>query len=149
MGPFVRLCQLSGFIPFRMEIDPLTKTFRRFNFSLCHPLTWWFVGVKMACSTSFVFSAQLVQSLLLEIQADEAYRLKICLCCQEIFEMTCLTLIQLSLFRCSHLRKAAELIRKADETLQCVSNAALQRDTVTRRIIVGVLFTLCQVKSIN
>lgn len=42
LRPFVRLCQISGLFPFRLESDSETKHFKRFVFSFFHPLTFWY-----------------------------------------------------------------------------------------------------------
>lgn len=43
LRPFVCFCQLFGLIPFFIENDNSSKKrFKKFSFSLCHPVCWWF-----------------------------------------------------------------------------------------------------------
>ncbi len=43
LRPFVHLCQIIGVIPYSMELDPETKAFRRFNFSIKSIPAWLYI----------------------------------------------------------------------------------------------------------
>ena len=43
LGPFVRLCQFTGLISFRMILDAETGRFQSFAFSWRQPITWFFI----------------------------------------------------------------------------------------------------------
>ena len=143
LRPFVWFCQFSGFIPFRMEIDPETKKFQRFSFSFRHPLTWWFAFVKIMSLGLLYFDFYVIQSLL--SKADDNLQW-ICSLCQEIFQVAIVVVVQLVLLRVSHLIKAIEWARKADETWASTANMAVHTDNVIYRTFAGIFFTLCAVK---
>ena len=148
IGPFVQICQLIGFIPFRMEIDPQTKTFRRFTFSMRDPLTWWFIVLKIFAlgALSFSLYTTLFSSPIDPMLKDEAVSLKeISFVCQTIIAIAFDFTLQFVMIRYSNLGNAIEFIKKADETLESVSNVERRKDSVISRTIVGVLFTLCLV----
>ena len=146
IGPFVRICQLIGFIPFRMEIDPQTKTFRRFTFSMRDPLTWWFIVLKIFALGALCFSlyAILFSSPIDPMPNDEAVKF-VSSVCQPIITIASMFIEQFFMIRYSNLGNAIEFIKKADETLESVSNIERRKDSVISRTIVGVLFTLCLV----
>lgn len=58
LRPFFRLCQLSGFIPYRMEFVGETggsnKTCR-FSFSFKYPITWWYIFLCLAHLGGFFY----------------------------------------------------------------------------------------------
>ena len=143
LRPFVWFCQFSGFIPFRMEIDPETKKFQRFSFSFRHPLTWWFAFVKIMGLGVLYSDFYVIQSLL--SKADDNLQW-ICSLCQEIFQVAIVVVVQLVLLRVFHLIKAIEWARKADETWASAANMAVHTDNVIYRTFAGIFFTLCAVK---
>lgn len=57
---FFRLCQFSGFLPFRMEIDQTTGGLKTFSFSLRHPVMWWYL---MGCLSSVIVFSLLIKEL--------------------------------------------------------------------------------------
>lgn len=42
LRPFKWLCQLCGFFPYQMEVNPVTKRFKCFTFSIFHPVAFWY-----------------------------------------------------------------------------------------------------------
>ena len=54
LGPFIRICQLSGLIPFTMELDSKTGKFHRFRFSWRHYVTWYYLAVWILQVAGFV-----------------------------------------------------------------------------------------------
>ena len=149
LRPFVWFCHLSGFIPFRMRIDPETK-FQRFTFSFRHPLTWWFFVSKIIFLVFlYVFLNSMLPTLLLTLNAKEISLRALSFQSQVIFQIGILTTIQCIVLRCSHLRKAIELIQKADETLKSLPHTVVQKDTVIRRTLIGVVASITLVKIFN
>ena len=145
LGPFVRLCQLSGFFPFRMELDAETGRFLGLRqFSWRHPLTWWFLTVKLVTLSFVVPWVGMVRSLL--SKTDQEMLLKACLSCQEIFAMVVSVMIFLTPLGFSRLGRAVDLIRKADDCLLSVPEAVRGGDTVILRTCTGFLATLGAVK---
>ena len=63
----IRWGNALGVVPFRMELDPDTGTFRRFNFSWKHPATWWLVVsfflLAFLSATSIGFFVTIVKML--------------------------------------------------------------------------------------
>lgn len=57
---FFRLCQFSGFLPFRMEMDQTTARLKTFSFSLRHPVMWWYLT---GCFTSVIIFVLLLDEL--------------------------------------------------------------------------------------
>jgi len=54
LRPFIRLCQILGLIPYSMEIDPETKSFHRFRFSMRSLPAWWYIIALVAQAVGFV-----------------------------------------------------------------------------------------------
>ena len=52
---FFRVFQISGILPFRMEIDATTGNFSKFSYSLKYPITWWCVITSIISTVFFVF----------------------------------------------------------------------------------------------
>ena len=149
LRPFVRFCQLSGFIPFRMEMDSETKKFQRFSFSFHHPLTWWFFIMKFIIFVSFCMMFPISQKHFLQLNAEWGSKISNCFVSMIIFESLVLVMFQLTLIRYSHLRKAVELIVKAERTFKSVSNMVEHKNTVTQRTFFGLLFIFIQVKPVE
>lgn len=65
----VRVCNLTGLMPFGIKRDPKTKRITNFYFAYWHPFTWWcfatFIGqvVVMFLMASSLFKAIMNQSL--------------------------------------------------------------------------------------
>ena len=148
LRPFVRLCQLSGFIPFRMEVDSETKKFQQFSFSFHHPLTWWFFIIKFIIFVSFYMLFSISQKFFPQLNAEWGSKISICFVSMIIFQYLIIVVMQLSMFRCSRLRKAIELIVKAKQTLNSVSKMAEHKNTVTRRTFFGLLLIFILVKPV-
>ena len=147
---FVWFCQLSGFIPFRMRIDPETKKFSGFSFGLHQPLTWWFFVSKIVfLGYLYILFHSLLPGLLMMLKAEEVSLRANSFLIQIIFLLVILVTIQYIILRCSHLKKAIELIQKADETLRYLPHKAVQKDTVIRRTLIGVVTSIALVKIFN
>ena len=140
LRPFVWFCQFSGFIPFRMEIDPETKKFQRFSFSFRHPLTWWFAFLKILTWLSLCY---VIVSWAREMSRAKQLSLEhICSMSLGIFHLLAMITVQFTLLHCSSLAKAIASIKKADESYEC---NLLHEDTVIRRTSIGFLLALCWV----
>ena len=148
LRPFVWFCQLIGFIPFRMELDSETKKFQRFSFSLRHPLTWWFTITKLSNCVFICIAVYTSISSFSKLNAEWSSKKGICFISMLIFYVLVIVIIQLALVRCSHLRKAIELIVRAEGTFKSVSKMADRKNTVTQRTFFGVLIIFSQVKPV-
>ena len=148
LRPFVRLCQLIGFIPFRMEVDSETKKFQRFSFSFRHPLTWWFIITKLSNCVSFCIGVYISISIFSKLNAEWSSKKGICFISSSMFQCLVIVIIQLALVRCSYLRKAIELIVRAEGTFKSVSKMAEHKNTVTQRTFFGLLFIFSKVKPV-
>ena len=148
LRPFVWFCQLIGFIPFRMEVDSETKKFQRFSFSFRHPLTWWFSITKLSNCVFICIAVYTKISGFSKLNYEWSSKNGICFMSMLIFHYLFIITIQLALVRCSHLRKAIELIVRAEGTFKSVSKMAGRKNTVTQRTFFGVLIIFIQVKPV-
>ena len=149
LRPFVWFCQLSGFIPFQMRIDPQTNKFQRFTFTFRHPFTWWF-GFLHIFSASYIYAVyRSLEAILTSYVKTQSDLIKYYFLCVTIFQVVTLVTASFSFLRCSRLGKAIELIQKVGETLKSLSNMAEPKDTVIRRSIIGVATSLVVVKLFN
>ena len=143
LGPFIRICQICGFVPFRAETDAVSKIPLGFSFSLRDPLLWWFLLLKAYNVSGLVVGISMeLNSIFQRLNSDQHF-----FACIGIVQVITIFLTQLAVFRCSHLRRAIELIHKADEAMAPVSKTHASRDGITRRILTDVSLCLCLVKT--
>ena len=144
LRPFTWFCQFCGFIPFRIELDPHTKTFERFSISNRRSFAaMWFASVKALFLGCAAYTATLLMRLSGGKTNEKNQLLPFIslLCNLSLFAIILLT-VQFSMLRCSHLGKAIELIKKADDSLASVWNSALHRDSVILRTYISVFFII-------
>ena len=141
LHPFIRICQLSGFIPFRMEIDPLTKKFQGLAFSCL--LGWWSAFLKMIslAGVIFIIMWDIVPKSLVA-RGEQASLKTFCFQCMGVSQVISVFMIQLTALRSNHIRKAMELIQEADDILESVANSAVPEDTIVRRTFIGAVLTV-------
>ena len=149
LRPFVWFCQLIGFIPFRMEVDSETKKFQRFSFSFRHPLMLWFAVSRILIFVSFFITFYVVILYFPLFNSEWSSRKGFSYITVMIFQSVVSLMIQLTLIRCSRLRKAVELIVKADGTLKSISNMVEHKNTVTQRTFFGLLLIFIKVKPVE
>lgn len=146
LSSFFRLCQFSGFLPFRMETEQDTRRFQKFSFSLCYPITWWSVN---NCIVSILVSTLLI---------EEMFTNSDIISLPFIIKITTLTVIILHLvlsiscrfwliFRFPTVSKAIQLMQKV-ETHQQDNQPADCKSTLKSRTVLGV-FSTCLGVSID
>lgn len=144
---FVRYCQLCGFSPFRIQIDPQTRKFQQFTYSFRHPVTWWFFLVKiiflggLAAIFYSVKSASILSENKEEATHFDLLNISVVLFCTTIF-----IIVQLNILNYSTLAEAIEYIKKADQILDSISSATLCKDSIIRRTLAGIVFSFSWVK---
>ena len=137
LGPFLRLCQISGLVPFRMEIDPQTKQFQRFVFSYFHPITVWYVLSNILAMNQILLTGLVYQQL----QTLESVLWAVIRWISFGFGAGLLFLP----FFSYHIRNVVKMINQFDETLKPVTTKP--SFTVARRTFMCVVFGLIPVKS--
>ena len=148
---FIWFSQLCGFIPFRMQINAETKKFERFLFSFRHPLTWWFLFLKTVSLSGLVLLIYpfVMKSKGPNHEKEDTFLKKICSKFADVAQFAVSFSCQLVMFRSSHLGKAVELIVKADEQMESVSNTAVHKDGIIRRTLSGIFLAVASVKWMN
>ena len=144
---FVRYCQLCGFSPFRIQIDPQTRKFQQFTYSFRHPVTWWFFLVKIIFlgGLAAIFYSVKSASILSE-NKEEATHLDLLNISVVLFCTTIFIIVQLNILNYSTLAEAIEYIKKADQILDSISSATLCKDSIIRRTLAGIVFSFSWVK---
>ena len=139
LRPFIWFCQLCGFFPYRMEVDPVTKRFKRFTFSICHPVTFWYFFVNLA---PFVPISIYSSSEKIKEDAVEMTPLQYCLIATQCID---LFVIWIFVYRLPLINKAVQLLQDVDESLKSISDRSF---SITHRIYIGVAYTLISVITI-
>jgi hypothetical protein len=139
---FVRLCNLTGLLPFRMILDEQTGRFKRFDGHWSHPVKWW---------CSFVMTIQigvlvvniywLVDSLDPKVNFSLVYKLVFILYFLN-YSILMLLSPRLFLFRLRQLETAFECLRRIDRMI--ISNSKSSNPT-RRRTVIGILIILIDV----
>ena len=141
---FVRLCNLTGLLPFRMILDEQTGRFKRFDGHWSHPAKWW-CSFVMAIQIAVLvgnFYWFVVSFHSKGINLSIVYKLV-----QFLYFSNYLILLLLSprlfLFRFRHLETAFECLHRIDRMI--ISNSKLS-STTRRRTVIGILIILIDVK---
>lgn len=112
LSSFLTLCQISGLLPFCMEINPETRRFERFTFSYFHPLILWYAFNKII---NAVYFSRIIYRYM-EISLYAANYL--------LFSGFYLVFFILP-FLCYRIRNAIKSINRFDETLEDLPNKPL------------------------
>lgn len=152
LRPFLRFCQCVGLIPFRMEMDPITKKFWRFSFSLKYPITWWYIlllfltliGVYL--NLVAVASFRMVSDL---VAIPDMPMLQTTITMTSMFTLFVRIIIsfgaRLILLRHSALGKMLQLVQQVEDDLKIASPDV--KTIVGRRILYGGIFVTCFVRN--
>ena len=140
LRPFVWFCQLGGFFPYRMEVDPVTKRFKRFTFSICHPATFWYFSLTLSqwFSRVLIMHSNEIQEIYNEATAHFSL-------IDYIFYFTQLfdwIMIYFVVYRLSLMSKAVEYLVLFDRSLESIPNKSFN---VTPRIFIGAAYTFVSV----
>ena len=141
ISPFVSFCQLCGFFPYRMEVDPVTKRFKRFTFSICHPATFWF----------FFVIPGIMNSINVVIYYSEEYRKSVDTTVSEMSPISFLifatdtidvVVVYILVYRSRLINQAVEFIQLADKSMESIPNKCFN---FTPRIYVAAAHTFISV----
>ena len=141
LGPFVRLCQISGLFPFRLKIDPELKHFQRFQLSLLHPLTFWYISIQLLLQLSSILDLH-YEPLLLEISTLDT-------CIERVTKIGERIALVSIVLRCSHLRKYVELIQRVNEPLRYFLRTNSFNKALRRRAYIGTAWVLTMVNKLS
>jgi len=142
LRPFVRLCQIFGVIPFSMEVDPETKSFRRFRFSI-KSITACFYYFAMVCQ---VVSFLVIGGVLwMQYKSAEYVYMHLPVAVALLngssqFIFFCVQVLKRVVFlRYRTLSRIVALIKEVDRHLFAPPEC---KSTVLKRTIVGLLFLI-------
>ena len=144
LRPFVWFCQLCGFFPYRMEVDPVTKRFKRFTFSIWHPVTFWYFILalfKLGFNSLFLFNEE-VRNFYYKYFARIS-TIQLIALTTEFFDAITIYVI---VYRSSLINEAFEFLQQVDELLKSIPNRSFN---VTPRIYIGLAYTLILVRTIK
>ena len=139
---FFRLCQFSGFPPFRLELNDKTGEFQQISYSWKYPITWYFIAISITSTTDLVFLANAL------FNTTEFDHLPL------VFKITTKTvailyiaLIVMSrywfVFKLQTLRNSIELTKKIETYEKQVRAETFKlKNTIKIRFLVGVIITL-------
>ena len=136
LRPFVWLCQLCGFFPYRMELDPVTKRFKRFTFSFWHPVTFWFIFVILVqMSIYFILISNKEIRDNISSTFSKATSVELLAVVTQTID---LAVIYVVVYRLSLVNRAVEFLQQADESLGSIPNKSFN---IAPRIYIGVAYT--------
>lgn len=140
LRPFFRICQLSGFLPYRIEINKELGRFEKLSFSWRFPITWWFIFISVVNSCihiiigSLIFRNTTVNNLPLAVRGTM-------MTVFVSFLVLLLTVRYLLAFRFQTLCKAIAFLRKTEDSLMTNDQYLVCRCTVKQRTIMGLIVT--------
>lgn len=153
---FVRLCQITGLIPYSIEYDPKTGQFERFSFAWRKFLTWWYVGILvLQGSIAINNTVQVYRSLQTQFSASGTKYLPTAVVIlsgsSQLFYFAIVVIVRVTVVRYSRLCKAIQLIREVEQHLQNrrLSNKYDCKNTIAHRAIIGFVLSLLFVRSIK
>ena len=137
LRPFISFCQLCGFFPYRMEVDPVTKRFKRFTFSIYHPVTFWYFFVNL-----IQISYLLARWPELKNYLDAVAEISPIQVLAFFTQHTELVVVYILVHRLSLINKEVEFLEQINEPMRVISN---QSFNMSPRIYIGSAYTLISV----
>ena len=137
ISPFVSFCQLCGFFPYRMVVDPVTKRFKRFTFSIYHPVTFWYFFVNFLLISFLLARWPNIKTLsnpFAEISPIQMLAL--------FTQRTELVVFYILVHRLSLINKVVKFLKQVDELMKVISN---QSFNISPRIYIGLACTFISV----
>ena len=145
LRPYIWLCQICGFFPYRMEVDAVTKRFKRFIFSYFHPVTFWYLFIHIYVNASYLFEHFNVK-VGQERQTQELRIFFLMRCYWILTSIGDRIFVYILILRCSLINKAIEFLRKMNVTLETVPNTSLK---IPRRLLAGAVYSLVLVSQVG
>jgi hypothetical protein len=133
---FVRFCNLTGLLPFRMILDEQTGRFKRFEGHWRHAANWWCSFVGVCQILAFIGIAYVFTFLILpkDYELNLIYKFVYCLYFLNHFFFILLS-PRLFFFRYHHLQTAFEFLHRTDRMIGTAKSSC----TTRRRTIIGIL----------
>ena len=137
LRPFISFCQLCGFFPYRMVVDPVTKRFKRFTFSIYHPVTFWYFFVNLLLISFLLARWPNIKTLsnpFAEISPIQMLAI--------FAQHTELVVVYILVHRLSLINKVVKFLKQVDELMKVISN---QSFNISPRIYIGLACTFISV----
>ena len=132
----VWFCNVTGVLPFRMEIDSKTKKFERFAFSWCHFVTWWFILIVSIYILIIVLFFKIFLDVYYSFTDNQSTLTTFSMFLFMITNSATHLCPRILIFQYRNLQKASDYIKKVD---QLISKVGKWPCTSKRRIIIGML----------
>jgi len=148
LKPFVRVCQISGLIPFTMETDPETKEFIKFGFSLKSAPAVWYFTILFVVILSFILPTATVSNNLSSIFENAVDNMNLStvglllLGATQISYVVLFNIKRVTVLRYNHLRKAVALVKEVEQHL---SDLPQCKNTVILRTFIGLIIAIFMV----
>lgn len=149
LKPFVRVCQISGLIPFTMETDPETKEFLKFGFSLKSATALWYFTILFFVIISFILpSTTLSSTNMSSIYENAVDNMNLStvglllLGATQFSYMILFSIKRVTVLRYKHLRKAVALVKEVEQHL---SDLPQCKNTVILRTVIGIIIAVVMV----
>ncbi len=137
--PFVLLCQFFGLIPFTIVMDPETKEFLHFGFSLKTVPALWYFTLLAAQLLVVTFPISTMPNIMNSDLLRELNLSTAALVLLVAYQLSLVLLFftkRVSVLRYKHLRRAVALIKEVEQHL---SDHPKCKNRVVRRTIIGFL----------
>ena len=147
-GWFVNFGQFTGFIPYRMQSDP-SSSCKKFVFSWCHPLTWWFTlsfAMKMISLVATILMFQFVEEFSRIILTLPKAIIAL-LCIANVTHYAMLIISHGTMLRCRKLRSAVASItaKPIKELEDRITDFPTYINTLKKRTLIGIFLILTSV----
>ncbi len=148
LKPFVRLCQISGLIPFTMETDPETKEFIKFGFSLKSAPAVWYFTILFVVILSFLIPTSTLSINFSSIFENVVTNMilstvgVLLLGASHFSFMILFNIKRVTVLRYKHLRRAVVLVKEVEQHLSDLPHC---KNTVKLRTIIGLTIAILMV----
>lgn len=148
LKPFVRVCQISGLIPFTMETDPETKEFLKFGFSLKSAPALWYFTLLLLVILSFTIPMATLSSNISSIYENAVDNLNLStvglllLGATQLSYAVLFNIKRVTVLRYKHFRRAVALVKEVEQHL---SDLPQCKNTVILRTVIGLIIAVFMV----
>ncbi len=155
LRPFFGFCQLFGVIPYFVETEdfPTKKKFKKFSFSLSHPVAWWFF---FQCTFQVVVSFwdfKMIWNVLYEddgvLRSHVSRIISVFVLQEHIFYVAMMVMSRYVIIKYVCFRRAVYCLQKINSEL--MADDTMSPDgipTVTRSAILSMISAIVGVSSI-
>lgn len=145
LRPFISCCQFFGLIPFYVETEARTNTFKKFSFSLRHPVTWWFALIFISQIFFIYFDTAVAWRV---FYTDGVQRSNVpfvfvaFMLIEHIFFFALAGTARYAISKYSHIRKVLYIVQKVHNELVVEDFPSKNKPSVTRRVILAMALSL-------